>query len=69
MVKQRHPELIGNIDEARVRAWFAARARNNTKSWRTAVETLVDVDIEAVTMVAETVKELVVEQLGRTTDS
>jgi hypothetical protein len=68
-VKERHPEVVGTIDEARVRGWFDATARNNTKPWGTAVERLVDEDIEAVTQVNETVRELVIEQLGRTTDS
>jgi hypothetical protein len=64
-VKERHPEVVGEIDEERVRGWFDATARNNTKPWRTAVERLVDEDIEAVTPVTETVRELVIEQLGR----
>ncbi len=65
-VKERHPEVVGIIDEARVRDWFDATARNTTKPWTTAVERLIDEDIEAVTAVNETVRELVVEQLGRT---
>ena len=37
-VKRRHPEVVGTIDEARIRAWFAARDRNAAKSWKEAVE-------------------------------
>lgn len=65
LVKERHPELIGDIDEERVRDWFAAGA-NCTEPWGTAVAQLVNEDIEAVTEVNETVRELVIEQLRRT---
>jgi hypothetical protein len=66
LVKERHPEVVGTIDEDRVRGWFDATARNNTKPWGTAVERLIDADIAAVTSVKETVKELITEQLRAT---
>src|SRR6476661_7430784 len=50
-VKRRHPEVVGDIDEQRVRDWFDVADRNTTKPWTEAVEMLVDDDIEAVTQV------------------
>ena len=62
-VKERHPEVVGVIDEERVRDWFDSSARNTKEPWTEAVSTLIDEDIDAVAEVEDTIKALVIEQL------
>ncbi len=62
-IKERHPEVVDDIDEERVREWFDADDDNRVEPWSESVDRLVDEDIEAVTGVRETVRELLIEQL------
>ena len=60
---ERHPELIADVNEDRVREWFAAEDENIFAPWQGAVKGLIQGDFDAVDELHDSVVELLVEQL------
>ena len=65
---ERHPELIADLDEDRVREWFAADGENIFAPWHGAVKGLIQKDFDAVDELHDSVVELLVEQLEEPQD-
>ena len=60
---RRHPELIADVNESRVREWFAAEDENIFAPWQGAARELIQGDFDAVDELHDSVVELLVEQL------